>query len=183
MKHSKQILSITSAAVDALSNTRDVHKEKRAELQQAASSIPREDIMQPVSLRHQNPPSPSSSTSEDRVSDCVNGGLKDQTSSSPFELSFNGTQRVRVPSRLLREIKSPLERSSSSSDSKETPGVISIGKIGSGFMPPGEGGYYLKYSIRVSATGYWPIRPELILVSVPLSDVEYSISTTPSMGC
>ncbi|KAL9953178.1 hypothetical protein ACROYT_G040552 [Oculina patagonica] len=125
MKHSKQILSLTSAAVDALSSVRDVHKENRPELQQATSSIPREDITQPVSSRHQNPPS-LSSTADDPFSDRVNGELKDQSSSSLFDLSFNGTQRVRIPSRLLREIKSPLERSSSSSDSKETAGVTSI---------------------------------------------------------
>lgn len=140
MKHSKQILSITSAAVDALSSARDVHKDKRAELreglEQATPSVPRtrKDVTQPVSSRHQNPPSPlnqsmSSSTADDRISDQVNREVKDQSSSSLFERSFNGTQRVRVRSRLLREIKSPLERSSSSSDSKETPGVIRIGKV------------------------------------------------------
>lgn len=116
--------------MDALSSVRDVHKEKRVELQQATSSIPREDITQPVSTRHQDPLS-LSSTGDDPVSDRVNGELKDQSSSSRFDLSFNGTQRVRISSRLLREIKSPLERSSLSSDSKETPGVISIGKIDS----------------------------------------------------
>lgn len=71
----------------------------------------------------------SSSTTDDRVTDYINGEMKDRSSSSLFELSFNGTQRVKVPSRLLREIKSPLERSSSSSDSKETPWVTNIGKI------------------------------------------------------
>ena len=135
MKHSKQILSITSAAVDALSSAREVHKDKRAELKEglepAASPVSRtrRDVTQPVSSRHQNPLSPlnqslSSSTADDRVSDQV----IDQSSSSLLERSFNGTQRVRVPSRLLREIKSPLERSSSSSDSKEAPGVTEIGK-------------------------------------------------------
>ena len=138
MKHSKQILSITSAAVDALSNAREVYKDKRAELkeglEQTTPSVPRtrKDVTQPVSSRHQNPLSPlnqslSSSTADDRVSDQVNREMKDQSSSSLLERSFNGTQRVRVPSRLLREIKSPLERSSSSSDSKEAPGVIRIG--------------------------------------------------------
>ena len=142
MKHSKQILSITSAAVDALSSTREVHKDKRAELreglEQAALSVSRtrRDVTQQVSLRHQNPLSPlnqslSSSTADDRVSDQVNREVKDQSSSSLLERSFNGTQRVRVPSRLLREIKSPLERSSSSSDSKEAPGVTRIGKVSS----------------------------------------------------
>lgn len=140
MKHSKQILSITSAAVDALSSTREVHKDKRAELreglEQAALSVSRtrRDVTQQVSSRHQNPLSPlnqslSSSTADDRVSDQVNREVKDQSSSSLLECSFNGTQRVRVPSRLLREIKSPLERSSSSNDSKEAPGVTRIGKV------------------------------------------------------
>ena len=144
MKHSKQILSITSAAVDALSSAREVHKDKRAELreglEQAASSVSRtrRDVTQPGSSRHQNPLSPlnqslnqslSSSTADDRVFDQVNREVKDQSSSSLLERSFNGTQRVRVPSRLLREIKSPLERSSSSSDSKEVLGVTRIGKV------------------------------------------------------
>lgn len=139
MKHSKQILSITSAAVDALSSARDVHDDKRAELRgglrQSTSTLPNtRDVMQPVSSRHQTSPSShpsimSSSTTDDRVTDYINGEMKDRSSSSIFELSFNGTQRVKVPSRLLREIKSPLERSSSSSDSKETPWVTNIGKI------------------------------------------------------
>ena len=140
MKHSKQILSITSAAVDALSSAREVHKDKRAELreglEQATPSVPRtrKDVTQSVSSRHQNPFSPlnhslSSPTTDDRGSDQVNRENRDQSSSSLFERSFNGTQRVRVPSRMLREIKSPLERSSSSSDSKEAPGVIRIGKV------------------------------------------------------
>lgn len=140
MKHSKQILSITSAAVDALSCAREVHKDKRAEfregLEQAMPSVPRtrKDVTQPVSSRHQNPLSPlnqslSSPTADDRLSDQVKTEVKDESSSSLLELPFNGTQRVRVPSRLLREIKSPLERSSSSSDSNEAPGVIRIGKV------------------------------------------------------
>lgn len=134
MKHSKQILSITGAAVDALSGAREVHKDKRAELreglEQAAASVSRMDVTQPVSSRHQNPLSPlSSSTADDRVSDQVNREVKDQSPSSLLERSFHGTLRVRVPSRLLREIKSPLERSSSSSDSKEAPGVTRIGKV------------------------------------------------------
>ena len=143
MKHSKQILSITSAAVDALSGAREVHNDKRAELreglEQAALSVSRtrRDVTQPaVPSRHQNPLSPlnqslSSSTADDRVSDQVDREVKGQSSSSLFELPFNGTQRVRVPSRLLREIKSPLERSSSSSDSKEASGVTRIGKVNS----------------------------------------------------
>lgn len=140
MKHSKEILSITSAAVDALSCAREVHKDKRAEfregLEQAMPSVPRtrKDVTQPVSSRHQNPLSPlnqslSSPTADDRLSDQVKREVKDESSSSLLELPFNGTQRVRVPSRLLREIKSPLERSSSSSDSNEAPGVIRIGKV------------------------------------------------------
>ena len=146
MKHSKQILSITSAAVDALSGAREVHNDKRAELreglEQAALSVSRtrrdvtQGLTQPVPSRHQNPLSPlnqslSSSTADDRVSDQVDREVKGQSSSSLFELPFNGTQRVRVPSRLLREIKSPLERSSSSSDSKEASGVTRIGKVNS----------------------------------------------------
>ena len=129
MKNSKQILSITGAAVDALSRARDDHKDKREGLQQATPSVQRtrKDVTQPVSSRH---PSPlSSSTVDNRVSDQVHREVKDQSSSSLLEPSFNGTQRVRVPSRLLREIKSPLERSSSLSDSKETPGVTRIGKV------------------------------------------------------
>lgn len=129
MKNSKQILSITSAAVDALSRARDVQKDKREGLQQVKPSVPRirKDVTQSVSSRH---PSPlPSSTVDDRVSDQVNREVKDQLSSSLLEPSFSGTQRVRVPSRLLREIKSPLERSSSSSDSKETPVVTRIGKV------------------------------------------------------
>lgn len=143
MKHSKQILSITSAAVDALSGAREVHNDKRAELreglEQAALSVSRtrRDVtQQPVPSRHQNPLSPlnqslSSSTADDRVSDQVDREVKGKSSLSLFELPFNGTQRVRVPSRLLREIKSPLERSSSSSDSKEASGVTRIGKVNS----------------------------------------------------
>ena len=112
--------------MDALSSARDVHKEKIAKSQRATSSIPQgQDVTQQVSSHNQNPSSMSSSTAAYRV----NEEIKDQSSSSLFELSFNGTQRVRVPSRLLREIKSPLERSSSSSDSKETPEIISTGKI------------------------------------------------------
>lgn len=36
--------------------------------------------------------------------------LDEKCSSSSREISFSGTQRVRIPSRLLREIKSPVER-------------------------------------------------------------------------
>ena len=140
MRHSKQILSITSAAVDALSSARDVLKDKRTEfsegLDQATPSVPktRKDVTQPVSSRHPSPlnQSLSFSTADDQISDQVNREMKDQSSSSLLERSFNGTRRVRVPSRLLREIKSPLERSSSSRDSKEPSGVARIGKVNPG---------------------------------------------------
>lgn len=137
MEHSRQLLSITSAAVDALSSVKDFHKDKRAKikggLQQATSSIPstRQDATQPVSSHTSSLNPVLTSTADDRVVNYVNGDLKDQSSSSLLDLTFNGTQRVRVPSRLLREIKSPLERSSSSSDSRETPGEINIGKVDS----------------------------------------------------
>jgi len=127
MIHSKQILSITNAAVDALSSTRDVYGDKRAELRggspQTKSSTSNNTEEVTGSSRHQTCLNPDSSCSavDDRVSQNTTGETKDTSSSSVLELSFNGTQRVKVPSRLLREIKSPLERSSSSSESKEIP--------------------------------------------------------------
>jgi len=135
MIHSKQILSITNAAVDALSSTRDVYDDKRAELRggslQTKSSTSNNNEEVTGSSRHQTCLNPDSSCSaaDDRVSQNTTGETKDTSSSSVLELSFNGTQRVRVPSRLLREIKSPLERSSSSSESKEIPCVSKPGEV------------------------------------------------------
>ncbi|XP_022791035.1 protein TALPID3-like [Stylophora pistillata] len=122
MEHSRQILSLTSAAVNALSGVQDFHKGKKPEIKgglpQGTSTPPkRQDANQPVSSMN---PSVATSTTNDRVVDYVSGDLQDQSSSSPLDLTFNGTQRVRVPSKLLREIKSPMERSSSSGDSRQT---------------------------------------------------------------
>lgn len=132
MKHSRQILSITNAAVDALSSSRNVHKDKRAELRaglpQATPSTPSNTKPISVSSRHQDPrtnlnPGNPSSIADDGL---TSGDTKENSSSSSLELSFNGTQRVKVPTRLLREIKSPLERSSSSCGSNGVPGISNI---------------------------------------------------------
>ena len=142
MKNSRQILSITNAAVDGLSSSRNVHKDKRAELKaglpQATTttttttttpSTPSNTKPISVSSRHQDPrtdlnPGNPSSIADDGL---TSGDTKENSSSSSLELSFNGTQRVKVPTRLLREIKSPLERSSSSSGSNGVPGISNIG--------------------------------------------------------
>ena len=126
MIHSKQILSITNAAVDALSSARDVYNDKRTELR--GESLQRTSKEDATSRTRLNPDSPCS-TADDRVTENTSGDMKENSSSSLLEMSFNGTQRVKVPSRLLREIKSPLERSSSSSESKEIPGVSNIGEV------------------------------------------------------
>lgn len=130
MIHSKQILSITNAAVDALSSARDVYNDKRTELKgESLQRTSKEDaIRHQTSRTRLNPDSPCS-TADDRVTENTSGDMKENSSSSLLEMSFNGTQRVKVPSRLLREIKSPLERSSSSSESKEIPGVSNIGEV------------------------------------------------------
>ena len=131
MEHSRQILSLTSAAVNALSGVQDFHKGKKPEIKgglpQGTSTPPkRQDANQPVSSMN---PSVATSTTNDRVVDYVSGDLQDQSSSSPLDLTFNGTQRVRVPSKLLREIKSPMERSSSSGDSRQTSREMDRGKV------------------------------------------------------
>lgn len=127
MEHSRQILSLTGAAVNALSSVQDFHKDKKTKtiggLPQGTYTPPRkrhvQDATQPVSAM--NPPvTRANSATNDRAVDPVSGELQDQSSSSLLDLTFNGTQRVRVPSKLLREIKSPMERSSSSGNSRQT---------------------------------------------------------------
>lgn len=115
MKHSKQILSVTSAAVDALSKTKSTQiSEKRKNLQQGS--------LQTVERQVDAGPR---SCDSDLSAENYSGGSKE--SSSSRSSSFSGTQRVRVPSRLLREIKSPLERSPSPFGSKEIADVSNIG--------------------------------------------------------
>ena len=98
---SREILSITNAAADAVSN--HAHKqEKRAFGEDYSSQIYAENKENNISVS---------------ISDSfVSSGSRDG--------SFSGQQRVRIPSRLLREIKSPQDRSSSgnvsSSESKNT---------------------------------------------------------------
>lgn len=115
MKHSKQILSVTSAAVDALSKTKSTQiSEKRKNLQQGS--------LQTVEGQVDAGPR---SCDSDLSAENYSGGSEE--SSSSRSSSFSGTQRVRVPSRLLREIKSPLERSPSPFGSKEITDVSNIG--------------------------------------------------------
>ena len=115
MKHSKQILSVTSAAVDALSKTKNTQiSEKRKNLQQGSlQTVERQVDVGPRSC------------DSDLSAENYSGGSKE--SSSSRSSSFSGTQRVRVPSGLLREIKSPLERSPSPFGSKEIADVSNIG--------------------------------------------------------
>lgn len=136
MEHSRQILSLTGAAVNALSSVQDFHKDKKAKtiggLPQGTYTPPRkrhvQDATQPVSAM--NPPvTRANSATNDRAVDPVSGELQDQSSSSLLDLTFNGTQRVRVPSKLLREIKSPMERRSSSGNSRQTLQEMDIGKV------------------------------------------------------
>lgn len=136
MEHSRQILSLTGAAVNALSSVQDFHKDKKTKtiggLPQGTYTPPRkrhvQDATQPVSAM--NPPvTRANSATNDRAVDSVSGELQDQSSSSLLDLTFNGTQRVRVPSKLLREIKSPMERSSSSGNSRQTLQEMDIGKV------------------------------------------------------
>lgn len=129
MIHSKQILSITNAAVDALSSANHKGMDlKRGPLQTASTSSNKEILTRHLNSPERSNPNVSCSSIDDRVVQNSSREMKDTSSSSLHELSFNGTQRVKVPSRLLREIKSPLERSSSSSESKEIPGVFNIGE-------------------------------------------------------
>ena len=136
MEHSRQILSLTGAAVNALLSVQDFHKDKKTKtiggLPQGTCTPPRkrhvQDATQPVSAM--NPPvTRANSATNDRAVDSVSGELQDQSSSSLLDLTFNGTQRVRVPSKLLREIKSPMERSSSSGNSRQTLQEMDIGKV------------------------------------------------------
>lgn len=133
MKHSKQILSITNAAVNALSSVKDDYSDKKVDLKgglqtTSTSRDTKDDVARcQNSHTYSSNANSSCSTADDKVSENMSGEVKD-TSSSSFELSFNGTRRVKVPSRLLREIKSPLERSFSSSESREIPGVSNIGE-------------------------------------------------------
>ena len=116
MKHSKQILSITSAAVDALSKTKSTQiSDKRKNLQQGSLQT----------VERQVDAGPHSSDSDISAEDYSGGSKENSSSTSP---SFNGTQRVRVPSKLLREIKSPLERSPSTFGSKEIADVSNMGE-------------------------------------------------------
>jgi hypothetical protein len=99
---SREILSITNAAADSVSN-RAPTQAKQAFGEHLYSS--------------QNYAENKENNMGAHISDSfVSTGSRDG--------SFSGQQRVRIPSRLLREIKSPLDRSSSgnvsSSESKDT---------------------------------------------------------------
>ncbi|XP_068730212.1 TALPID3 protein-like isoform X1 [Montipora capricornis] len=114
MLHSKQILSITSAAVDALSRAKDVQvSDKRLSLQQGSlQTVVKEDDVSRSSKSFRSSPSVKLAESSSEES-------KENSLSTPP--SFSGTQRGRVPSRMLREIKSPLERSPLSVESIKIP--------------------------------------------------------------
>ena len=98
---SREILSITNAAADAVSN--HAQKQEKQAFGEHYSS--------------QNYAENKENSMRASISDSfVSTGSRDG--------SFSGQQRVRIPSRLLREIKSPQDRSSSgnvsSSESKDT---------------------------------------------------------------
>ena len=120
MLHSKQILSITSAAVNALSRAKDVQvSDKRLSLQQGSlQTVVKEDDVSRSSKSFRSSPS-------DKLAESSSGESKENSLSTPP--SFSGTQRVRVPSRMLREIKSPLERSPLSVESIKIPVVSNTG--------------------------------------------------------
>ena len=118
--------------MDALSSANHKGMDlKRGSLQTASTSSHTEEgttLTRHLNSQKRSNPNVTCSSRDDRVVENIGREMKDASSSSLLDLSFNGTQRVKVPSRLLREIKSPLERSSSSSESKEIPGVSNIGE-------------------------------------------------------
>ena len=136
MKHSRQIISITNAAVDALTGARDDDKLERVALSTESVSQTRSNIGSSVIPAHRQSSQRRSNyveiscPADDRYPEAVQENL----SPSLAELSFNGTQRVRLPSRLLREIKSPLEWSSPSAEPKDVAGEVNVGRFAS--LPP-----------------------------------------------
>ena len=98
---SREILSITNAAVDAISNR--------------APSQPKTTYGEQYSSRNY------SENKENKMDARISDSF---VSTGSGDGSFHGQKRVRIPSRLLREIKSPMDRSSSgnisSSESKDT---------------------------------------------------------------
>lgn len=133
MKHSRQIISITNAAVDALTGARDDDKLERVALSTESVSQTPSNIGSSVIPSHRQSSQRRSNygeiscSADDRYPEDVPGNF----SPSLPELSFSGTQRVRLPSRLLREIKSPLEWSSPSAESKDVPDEANIGRFAS----------------------------------------------------
>lgn len=133
MKHSRQIIYITNAAVDALTGARDDDKLDRVVLSTESVSRTPSNIGSSVipsrrqSSQRRSNYSKTSCSADDRYPEDV----KETSSPSLPELSFNGTQRVRLPSRLLCEIKCPLEWSSSSAESMDVPGEVNIGRFAS----------------------------------------------------
>ena len=165
---SKQILSITNAAVSALAkpeseDTDDVKPGKvpllddglAAKMSQHFVDASMKDLSHRNSFRDEDlamgPQSINSSSSstipaaEKAILDLssesdlsvLDGNWQDQSaalddkcSSSSREISFSGTQRVRIPSRLLREIKSPVERTGQVDHHREAETQYSKGIFG-----------------------------------------------------
>ncbi len=101
---SREILSITNAAADAVSN--------------GAQKQPKQAFGEHYSSKNY------AENKENNIDPPISDSF---VSTGSRDGSFSGQQRVRIPSRLLREIKSPLDRSSSgnvssttSSESKDT---------------------------------------------------------------
>lgn len=133
MKHSRQIISITNAAVDALTGARDDDKLERVALSTESVSQTPSNIGSSVIPSHRQSSQKRSNFGEISCSadDRYPEDVQENFSPSLPELSFNGTQRVRLPSRLLREIKSPLEWGSPSAESKDVAGEVNIGRFAS----------------------------------------------------
>ena len=119
-QNSKELLLVTGAAVNALSSLEDCSGDGRnasakvwhspASESKNGGRISRNTEQNVVSMEMdaKNKPKVDSSTS------------RADTSCSSLDQSFRGTQRVKIPARLLREIKAPSDRSWSASRSLES---------------------------------------------------------------
>ena len=114
---SRQILSVTSAAVNALAEPKrtdvvDTNPTERSLHDDVGVAAKHFGVAASSTKSDSEHPSldSSSNSSIPAAEKAILNLSNDSSSNSLRELSFSGTQRVRIPSRLLREIKSPVER-------------------------------------------------------------------------
>ena len=127
-KPSTGIVLVTRAAVDALSKVKDAKTRENV----SPNTPLQKCTMESKSFHgkrnwHSSASDVGKSLNSSREYSQMTGDINSEEikkSVSPLELGFNGTQRVSVPSRLLREIKSPLDRGSVTGKSVEGNGII-----------------------------------------------------------